>query len=176
MILLSKGKHKFTLYSEESGQEDVLLDHTRFPDTFLITWKRAFIEQQYQTYDLNNKMILWDREHIGWQIFFALDYSSYGDVDTIFKAGDIEDKMTTVDMKLRLQARDDDSSFVLDVLPVTDEITLKLLFGDDAYEGLKLFYKSIRTYKLLNFIKPLAPGVTLPGGGTGTPFEGQVQT
>lgn len=176
MFLLSKGKHKFYLYRSGEASGTKTLEETLFPDTFMITWKRFFMEQQFQEYDLTNMQINWDRQHIGWQIFFALDYSTYGNVDTIFDAAFIEDEMTVENMTLKLQARDDDESFIIDVLPVTDEITLRLLYGDDAYEGLKLFYKSVKTYKTLGFLKPLAPGVILPGGGTGTPFEGQIIT
>ncbi len=178
MILLSKGKHKFTIESDGDipGSTTIILDHTQFPDTIWMTWKRGFIEQQFQTYDLADMMILWERYHIGWQIFFALDYSNSANVDTIYDAGRIEDLQSNNNKILKLMVRDDDTSFNIPVLSVTDEITLRLLWGDDAYEGLKLFFKSDRTYKNLNFIKPLAPGVVLPGGGTGTPFEGGVQT
>src|SRR5690348_14951052 len=96
MILLSKGKHKCVIsdIGDVPGSSTILLDHTQFPETALITFKKQFTEKETVTLDMDNPDPETLRFFIGWKIFFALDYSTKGDVDTIFDFGQLEDKLS----------------------------------------------------------------------------------
>ena len=177
MILLSKGKHKCVISSIDTDDPGapvtILLDYTQFPETALLNYKKVFDEKTIVTLDMDNPDPETMRYFTGWKIFFALDYSSKAGVDTVYDFAQIEDRLNTNTKKMMFQFRDDDNTFDIEVISVTDDVNLKLRYGDDAYEGLKIYLMSKKTHKLLNFQKPVIINPPTEGGGTiNLPFEG----
>jgi hypothetical protein len=152
MKLLSFGKHKFTLSTGGGAGTVILLDETQFPETFTINYRKRFIEHEFISLDITNKVIEVEREFIGWDIYFALDYSTSANVELMEKIGWIEDLLSDNTMDIKFKVRENDNTFELDVISMTDDLMLRLLYGDEAYEGVKLYFRSKVTQKLLGWI------------------------
>lgn len=106
---------------------------------------------------------------------FSLNYSVKSNDLLVDKIGKLIDYGAENQVYYMFYPRSDDTSFYLEVLDDNDELRLKLLSADDAYEGLQLKYVSKDLINKLNWISPTNLAATY--GGRVHPFviEGEKQ-